>query len=251
MVVVGDTVEVLQRVNELLDGIDAAPSWSWVVQLEIISFDAAKTRDLGLDVAPVADLTLKLAQTAAEPASGVASAIRGIQGNESLNMSINAVFQAARENREVRMEAEPLLLVVDGQTATVSKGVQVPIVQNAVSPYGTTTVQSVTYKPTGLQVSVTMRDLGQRQGLMKLHFSLDDIVGTAIQGYPNLANQSLDTLVTVHSGGLYLVGSLNRADMSHTLSGGLDSHVTTAKERQVLQLWARAYRIAEGKCDTP
>jgi hypothetical protein len=243
LVVVGDTVEVLQRVNELLDGIDAAPSWSWVVQLEIISFDISKTRDLGLDVTPAADLTLKLAQAAAQPASALGAIARGVQGGEALNMSINAVFQAARENRDVHMEAEPLLLVVDGETASVSKGVQVPIVQNAVSPYGTTTVQSVTYKPTGLQVSVTMRDLGQGQGLMKLHFALDDIVGTAIQGYPNLANQSLDTLVAMHSGGLYLVGALNRKDTSHDVLGGLASRAVGTSEGQILQVWARAYRV--------
>jgi len=245
LVVVGDTVEVLQRVNELLDGIDAAPSWSWVVQLEIISFDVSKTRDLGLDVTPAADLTLKLAQVAAQPESALGQITRGVQGGEALNVSINAVFQAARENRDVHMEAEPLLLVVDGETASVSKGVQVPIVQNAVSPYGTTTVQSVTYKPTGLQVSVTMRDLGQGQGLMKLHFALDDVVGTAIQGYPNLANQSLDTLVAVRSGGLYLVGALNRKDASHAISGGLASHATDSSEGQVLQVWARAYRVQD------
>jgi type II secretory pathway component GspD/PulD (secretin) len=243
LVVVGDTVEVLQRVNELLDGIDNAPSSSWVIQLEILSFDVSKTRDLGLDITPAADLTLKLAQVAAQPASAVATVTNGVHGGEALNLSINAVFQAARENRDVRMEAEPLLLVVDGETATISKGVQVPIVQNAVSPYGTTTVQSVTYKPTGLQASVTMRDLGSSQGLLKLHFELDDVVGTAIQGYPNLANQSLDTLTALRSGGLYLVGSLNRRDNNHDVVGGLASHATDSSEGQVLQVWVRAYQI--------
>jgi hypothetical protein len=79
--------------------------------------------------------------------------------------------------------------------------------------------------------------------MIGLGVALDDIVGTAIQGYPNLANQSLDTLVAVHSGGLYLVGSLSRRDTSRLEGGGLSSRATGASEGQALQLWANAYRV--------
>jgi type II secretory pathway component GspD/PulD (secretin) len=238
LVVMGDTVQVLERVNELLDQVEAAPSWSWVVQLYVISVDREKTRDLGLDVTPLADVSLKLAEAGANPLVGAAN----LAVSHQANLSLNAVLQAARENRGLSMEAEPLLLLVDGETATVANGLQVPILDKAVSPEGTVTTKSVTYKQTGLQIAAGMRDLGSGRGRVKVTVGMDDVAGE-VEGYPKLTSQRFETTAIVASGGVYLLGALDRRDHSLVVSGPLQLRDTRSERGELLQVWCRVYRV--------
>ena len=61
LVIVGDRVEVLARVVELLDRIERADTSSWVVQLHLVQLSDRALADWGLDVEPAADIGLAFA----------------------------------------------------------------------------------------------------------------------------------------------------------------------------------------------
>jgi len=241
LVVVGDTLAVLQRVNALLDQVDSAPSWSWVVQLHVIAVDAGRSHELGFDITPAADLAVKLA---AMSGSGGAALAAGASSGATVHASLSAMLQAAREDRGLRMEAEPMVLCIDGVKATVSKGVRVPITQRSISPEGTSTVSSITFQQTGLVASVLIRDLGESRGRLDLHFELSDILSSSSEGLPTTSVEGLDTTATIASGGYYLLGMLNRSDRSEVLSGPLKSKLAGAKSASSIQIWATVFRIA-------
>jgi type II secretory pathway component GspD/PulD (secretin) len=229
--VVSDTVEVLARVTELLDGVEAAPAVTWVVQLYVVSVAESRMKDLGLDITPLADLSVKVAL------GSVASAV-----SSDVNLKLNAVLQAARENKGMRMECEPLLLCSVGREATVTKGNEVPIVQHAISDQGTNTIAGVTYKQTGLQIAASVIEVGAERARLTLKVQLADQAGT-VEGYPILASQSVSVSPVVQSGGVYLVAALNRSDAAHEEATLLPTRAAETRSAELLQVWARVYRL--------
>ena len=80
IVIVGDTVEVLAKVNELLDGIESAPLDGWVVQFHIISIGDTASRELGLDVVPALELSASLAAASAGSVADTLNASAALTG---------------------------------------------------------------------------------------------------------------------------------------------------------------------------
>src|SRR5690606_34215923 len=117
MVVVGDRVEVLERVHELLDQIEATKGVTWVVQVLVISMGKTTERRLGLDRAPTFNLS-----------AAFASASGGVGGSTmSAAAALNALVEASFYDADVSVDADPVLLCTDGSEVTFVRGRTVPI----------------------------------------------------------------------------------------------------------------------------
>ncbi|MGE3316833.1 MAG: hypothetical protein AB7O26_17080 [Planctomycetaceae bacterium] len=240
LVVVGDRVEVLQRVEELLSGVETAESVTWLVQLHLVSLGASDLADLGLDVAPAVDM----AYTFSGASASIPGAIKGIEESAKLKGSLNGVLRAAAARDSVHIVAEPLVVIVDGSKAEVSRGEKVPVARRAISDEGTVTTQGFDYIATGLQLVVGVRDLSESAARMSVDLKMSKIERfVGVDQAPATSEESFKGVADVVSGGVYLLGSLERSEEKQSWKGGLQIGRKRERESRLLQIWARTYRV--------
>jgi hypothetical protein len=66
-----------------------------------------------------------------------------------------------------------------------------------------------------------------------------------VDGVPRTTREGLDSDVVMVSGGVYLVGSLHRQRREERQSGWLSLGRYTKESTDLVQVWARAYRVSE------
>jgi type II secretory pathway component GspD/PulD (secretin) len=233
LVIVGDRVEVLQRVDDLLTRIDAAESVCWVVQLYLISMSDGDILDLGLDVTPA----LEVAATMASASNGL-----DLVPKTSLKGGLNVVLRAARERSSVSLVGEPLFLLADGARGRVGSGQRVPVVQRAVSNQGTVTTTGYQFIDTGLQINVLLRELSAGAARLELKAESSSVLEYR-ETLPILQKDDFEGTAVISSGGVYLVGSLERTAHDKRQTSPFRIAAKDSEQGQVLQIWARAYRV--------
>ena len=119
LVVVGDKVEVLGRINELLDGIERAPLDTWVIQVFLMGIRRGLDVERGVDIVP---------------AARVAYALASGGGGSVVNASLAGLLSLARSSESLDLVAEPMFLVVDGGRGVFEVGERVPIPVKASTP---------------------------------------------------------------------------------------------------------------------
>lgn len=239
VVIVGDTVEVLAKVNELLDGIERAPLDGWVVQFHLVSISDKASRVLGLDVVPALDLSAALAASSAGSVTDTLSASAALTG----------VLQASATTEGVGILARPMFLMIDGVTGRHSNADRVPIIRRAITESGAITTEDVEFVDIGLVVEVGLREVGSKRAMLAVDVELSSLTGF-VQDVPTSRGQQYTTTAVVDSGGVYLLGELVRTDQRSATEGILGTVDTADREKQTIQIWVRAYRI-DGPSKTP
>ena len=234
LVVVGDRVEVLHRVAELLDRVESAGADSWVVQLHMISTREADMSSFGLDVTPALDV-----------AATFAAASNGAGPDGALNMggALSAILEAERTSEAVDIVAAPLFVLVDGGTAELADGDELRVPQFSITDEGTQSVTGFEVVQTGLDVRVSLRDLGEGRARLELRTGMSAVVGFVADSLPQINTQRYETTAVVQSGGVYLLGSLERRSQVDGVDGPLRSVRRDEDEARTVFIWARAYRI--------
>lgn len=235
LLVIGDRVEVLARIDDLLSQVEAADSATWVLQLYLVSLEDAALRDLGFDARPSLDVAATFASASMGVTPGAASAL-------ALSGGLNSVLTAASTNSNAHLVAEPLFLLLDGSKSEFSRGDVVPVPQRAISEQGTVTTTGFTNMKTGLVCAVELREMRAATARLTVDVSMSDIV-RFVEFAPVTREDRFTTSAEVQSGGVYLLGSLVRqADQSQIL-GALQIRNTQNRTDTVMQVWARAYRV--------
>ena len=280
LLVVGDTVEVLGRVNELLDSIEATDSPTWVVQYHVVSWSDSSLRDFGFDVRPAADVALAFGAASGNPAAvlgkvatSTAQAVSpatgnngnvppvtpnpgggggavvsprvpdGVAGAAVARAGLDAVLRAAAEDSEVSVLAEPCFLLVDGGEGSFIRGDSIPVPRGAISPQGTAVTTGYDIIQTGLEFQTSLREVSESQARLISDMRVSDIKGYVAGAAPITSNESFATTAVITSGGVYLLGSLRRADESKARQAALAVGDAKRRAGTVLQIWVRAYRI--------
>jgi type II secretory pathway component GspD/PulD (secretin) len=234
LLVIGDRVEVLTRIDELLTQVEQADSATWVLQLYLVSLEKSALRDLGFDARP----SLEVASTfAAASASSPTPA-----GLLALNGGLNSVLRAAANNSDATLIAEPLFYLSDGADSEFSRGENVPVARKAVTGQGVIETTSYQNIKTGLVCKVALRELRADAARLTLDVSLSDIVGFVEQA-PRTREDRYTTQAEIQSGGVYLLGSLVRQSDQNANGGGLRSALKQERNDTVMQVWGRAYRV--------
>jgi type II secretory pathway component GspD/PulD (secretin) len=236
LVVVGDTVQVLQKVNELLDGIDSAPCNSWVVQLFVINYSNSLDSSFGIDTNMEAELAAVLSKTSAS----------AINSSASLNGLFSAVIKAEKENKTVSMIAKPLFVLVDGGQAQFNCGEKIPVAKRAVSDAGTTTTSGFDYIQTGLTFSVMIRESTDNAAKLTVSVGISSVSGYVDDKAPIMNLQEFKTVANVKSGGVYLLGSVKSDSKTDSQTGTLGLLKGNKNTDGIIQIWGKCFRISEG-----
>ncbi len=253
LAVVADRVEVLARVGELLDGIEAEGPGMWVIQLHVLSMSSRALHDFGLDVAPALDVAASFATASSglgSIASAVGDAIDGlddVKASANIEAGLSAVLRAVDESGDVKAVAQPMFVLEDGGTGSFTLGDSIPVPRRTTSDAGTVTTEGFDAIQTGLEVSATLREFDRSRARLELLVSNSDIVGF-VEEAPRTSNERFESTIVVESGGVYLLGSVpqERASMG-TNTGFLSLGEERSGEAGVIQIWGRVARIQPRK----
>jgi type II secretory pathway component GspD/PulD (secretin) len=235
LLIVGDRVAVLDRIREMVERVEAVPVDTWVFQLHMVSMRRDDMSEFGFDVLPAADVALTFARAAGGDLTSTATAAASLQ----------AILRADRERSSVDIVAEPMLLVAEGQTGSFIDGENVPVPRRSVSDQGTVTTVGFDFFQTGLEVEVIPRELAYDRGRFDIRVSIADITGF-VNDAPIVNRQQLDIVLTAASGGVYLIGSLDRGKRFNATTTAFQTVKKQDSESSVVQVWLRAYRIDGG-----
>lgn len=243
LVLVGDRVEVLQRVDELLNGVESAAASTWVVQLYVVNLSNADVADLGLDALPA----LEVAATVAGVSGGGIGAATAIASSANtaarLKGGLDLVLRASRVRNSVVVLGQPLFLMVDGDATHMGSGQRVPVPRRTVSDQGTVTTAGFDYIDTGLQIDVELREVAHERARLRVKGSFST-VQSFVEAAPVVSRDDYSSSAVIASGGVYLVSALERTQAEKTQRGPLSLGLKNSDVGQVVQIWARAYRVA-------
>lgn len=238
--VVCDRVAVLEKVGLMLDGIEQADSPLWCVQLYVVSLSMEDLQDFGLDVAPAVDVSLAFASASQGFNVGALS-------GASLRGGVDSVLRAVDEARDSEVVAEPLFLLVDGEEARFHRGNRLPYRQDIISQDGAVSSRTYAYVESGLTIKVDLRERGPGVAWLMVDVKSSEVEGFVDDSVPRLGEESFATKVLLRSGGVYLLGSLERRKNAVNQVTFLRMGSEKTKERRVLQIWAVA-RAVQGAC---
>lgn len=246
LVIVGDRVEVLERLHEVFDRLEQAPSVLWAVQLHVVSMTDSDLHDFGFDVKPALELAVgyaELSNVTRSLVSGVMQGVRGEGGQSAVDMSLSAVLRAARERSSIRIVADPLFTMIDGETATMVKGSSIPVRDTVVNAQNGQSQSSVRFVQTGLDISATVREVSATMARLKLDLSIADVIGTSLEA-PITDRQAVVTSADVRTGGVYLLGALRRSRDEKSQAAALTVGERKNQEGDVWLLFCKCYRVA-------
>jgi len=242
VLVVGDRVEALQQMAEMLDRLDELPTVTWVVQLHVVELGERDLRTLGLDLEPALDLAV----TFGAASSAAAGAVAGVARAAELKGGLSAVLQAEAESETMSIVADPLFLVADGTEATYSRGETYLLAKRATTQGGAVETTGFQQVRAGVDFSISCREVASECLRMRLDFASDEVVRLLDDGRPVVKGEQLHSEADMVSGGVYLMGSMRRQRERRGLLHWLRIGGSRETESTVLHVYARAYRIADG-----
>lgn len=242
LLVCGDRVEVLERIKDLLDRVEACGAESWVVQLYLISISESKKQELGLDLKPLVELSYALATKS----NGFGFSNPSPEDLNKVTNALTSVLKASNTTQDVKIVAQPLFLLLDGETSKFASGVSIPLPKKVVSDQGTVTTQGYEYVNTGLDCQTSIREMSSQ--LIRITVSVD--LGQ-LQGFvgeaPIQSKEHFETVAVLASGGVYLLGALNQNEQTKSLKGMISALPTTKtndEKKAQVQVWAKVFRVA-------
>ncbi len=233
LLVVGDRVAILERIGDVLDEVEKAQSPCWCVQCYIVSLTDADIRDVGLDVAPALEVSAAFA-------SG--SQLAGLS-SLSARGGLEAVLQASSSTDKNRVVAQPLFLLGDGEKASVKRTVSYPVPSDSVSQDGSVTARGWQYIEAGLTLEVELRERSAGSARLGVNLEVSDVEGFKEEA-PIKAAEAFVSSATIESGGVYLLGSLERDRSRVGRWSWFQWRSKTDSERHTLFVWARAFAVS-------
>ena len=233
LVVVGDTVEVLKRVNEMLDLVESSDAPVWIVQLHLVSYSRQAADELGVNVEPAAKAGLAFA---------TGSMAGAMDSGLSLSASLDAVLQIAFRRDDVSVTAAPMFLLCDGTKAEFVQGDRIPLPRRSVSSEGTVTTAGYDYVQTGVQVELLLREFSEDSARIEVAVSMSDLK-RMVEEAPVTGEERFRTDAIVRAGGVYLLGTLVKDRKQGRQEFGWQSGDYVAQSAQVVQVWGQCYRI--------
>lgn len=231
VVIISDAVEVLQRIDKLLHDLESIEPSVWLVQLYILQREQSDTKTLGVDVLVDFDMAalLPLMQTAlVEPLTG--------------GINARAVLEAQLNRSDTSIYARPLVLLLDGREAKLSQVDIIPVPQRSVSPEGNVETTGYTDIRIGLDVTVSIREWSSMAGSLEYAIELGEISGF-VEERPSRSTREVTGTTVVDSGGVYLLGVLERERELKARRGQFGTIQERASSSSVLEIWAQVRRV--------
>ncbi len=196
----------------------------WLKNLKFSTNGKVWPAQAGLDTGLVSPAATANPTTSA-PAKDVASGFNYLIFNKAGD--ITGLFNLLASNTDVNILSAPHVLASDGKTAKIEVGSEEPVITQTVSTpssaligNGTTTSNSVQYRPTGILLEV--KPTINASGLVNLNMTQEvSSRGTSVEVggsfYPSFTKRKVSTEVTIEEGKTLVVAGLiqDRGDRSN------------------------------------
>lgn len=229
LAVVGDRVEVLERVSAAAEGMRNESRSVWLVQLHVLDSSASIEKSIGVD--------------GAASVSGAVSFPGSASGSGAMSLALAAL----RDDRDTEVLAEPLCVVNDGSPYTFRSGDTYAIVERSVGERAD--LQTVRQEQAGFVVNVSVRSLGGERAVLECAVSDSVVTGTAER--PSTRGYELRSTIDVVSGRTYLVGSAVRSGMEESSALGLLVLRKSSASQRRVDVFARVYRVSGLSSELP
>jgi general secretion pathway protein D len=205
------------RIKEAIRQLDLMPLQ---VLVEVAIFDVLLSGDLAYGVQSFFESTINGGTGAATIGAPLSFAptfqYSFISGSEDFQL----LFRLLAEEDKVRVISTPSLMVLDNQSATIRVGDQIPIATDTFSSTGDLVSTSVSFKDTGVTLTVTPRV--NSGGFVSLDISQDVTnVGEIDEatGQRTFFQRSINSVVAVQSGDTLVLGGLIQQRAAQAKSG--------------------------------
>jgi general secretion pathway protein D len=150
---------------------------------------------------------------AAQLANGFSYTISGGAGD------IKAVIQALSTESLINVISTPSVMVLDNNVATIQVGDQVPVNNGSTVTNGGNSIQNISYKDTGVQL--TVRPSVNAGGLvtMDVEQTVTDVGQIDVTGNRRFLERSISSRVAVRSGESIVLGGLIRENAANQEDG--------------------------------
>jgi general secretion pathway protein D len=129
-----------------------------------------------------------------------------------------AALNFIEQKTKVRVLAKPFMIVMDGESASINAGDQVPTVTQSSTSDTDKVTNSIQYVTTGIQVSVTPTI--NAKGLVNLSVSMSSSASKLTEGFevatPTITNRTITTSIYSADGQTVALGGLIREDLDGT-----------------------------------
>jgi general secretion pathway protein D len=208
---ISDTIAIDRRLNALIIIADAAttesirlaveqldvPLRSVLLETEIVELSDSAARNVGFDY------------TSASGALATATFTPNSLQQPNATASLQAQVFAQVSRGQGKILAKPSILALDGRTASILTGDQIPIITTLSFPSSGSSVvqQQIQYLTVG--VNVQIRPQISSDGIITTHVyaNVSSVTGF-IQSYPQISQRFASTVASVHDGQSLVIGGL-------------------------------------------
>ncbi|WP_437229799.1 hypothetical protein SH661x_001629 [Planctomicrobium sp. SH661] len=248
LVLIGDSLEVVERIADVFERLEKAPSVVWCVQLHVISMSDKDLLDFGLDVNPALELAAgyaNLSNVTKDLTLGVKQGLREEGGASVADASLSAVLRATRERSSMKIVADPLFTLIEGSSSTVTRGLKIPIRTSIVTGNAGNVSNNVRFVQTGLEATVSVREISDTVGRLTLKLNVSDVVNADVNLGPTTDDQGMTCETDMNAGGVYLLGGLRRGKKEQGRGSFFTLGEKKNQEADVWLVWGKCYRIAK------
>ena len=232
LVVIGDKIQVLSRISNLLDEIEASDVSTWAIQYWLLSVNNSTLEELGLDIEPSIEVSLAFTESSAYSASSALA--RG---------GLDAILTATEETNGADLLIEHLSIIRDGKSQTFFEGDKFPIRVERVSNEGTSTTTAVEFVETGVSITSELREYSEETASLAVDVSLSEVIAIIDNFAPQTTSTNFDTESIIHNGGVYLLRSHKAKSNNNTTRNWLTSGFKRQDQERTIMLWVRCARI--------
>lgn len=231
LTIIGDKLQVLSRIDSLLDQVESADVAVWAAQFWLISMTDQALEEVGMDIVPSLDVAIAFAQGSA--AAGSTALLSG---------GLDAVLNVAEERNGAELMVEHLALLRDGTEHDFFSGDAFPIRVSRVSDEGTATTQGIEFVETGLQINGSLREYAERTARISVAIELSELTAL-IDGSPQMATTRFEAEAIVESDGVYLLRSHRLKAKTNNRKDRFAWLRRDEGNARTLQLWCKCRRV--------
>ncbi|HLZ77176.1 type II secretion system secretin GspD [Phenylobacterium sp.] len=197
------------QIQRILTEIDRTPA-QILIEASILEVTLSKDFEFGVDWSVLSNDTKVSSINNANGTIGPSSP--GISVT-FLNNNINAAVHALGSRTAVEVVSAPKIIALDGRTAHLEVGDQVPVVTQAsqsTSAAGAPVVSSVDYRSTGVILTVTPRVSGDGQLTLEVSQEVSSVAQTTSSGIdsPTIQQRRFESALVMHEGSVVALGGL-------------------------------------------
>jgi type II secretory pathway component GspD/PulD (secretin) len=205
------TPEALKRADDLLEKVDVSPG---VVSIRAAVLEVTDTSEESRSLSSVVSLlTGKIGVT-------YEAGQKAINSLTIKNSSLQAVLSAVDGDSRFRYVAEPSLRVVDGESASLTVGSEVPIRGQMAYDKAGNTIQAVEYKTAGVVLNVSPR-IFRDVVLLKIQQQISSFAVTTTSNIdsPTVMKRQSETTVDAKPGDVVVLAGLDESREASSSSG--------------------------------